>query len=86
MAVKRVIMNFKIVLEGKVIRVYTDNQNVAHILKIGSRKRLLQDNVMCIHTFCSEHSINLSSVWIPREENEYADILSIGNQIVMIGR
>jgi hypothetical protein len=33
-AVKRVTMNFKNVLEGKVIRVYTDNKNVAHILKI----------------------------------------------------
>lgn len=40
--VKRVIMNFKNVLEGKVIRVYTDNNNVAYILKIGSRKTLLQ--------------------------------------------
>ena len=75
-AVKRVIQNVITHVSGKKIRVYTDNKNVPQILKVGSRKQILHDNVMVIHDICNRNSITLSCVWIPRENNTRADTLS----------
>ncbi|VDI18026.1 Hypothetical predicted protein [Mytilus galloprovincialis] len=75
-AVKRVLHNFTNLIKDKIIRVYTDNKNVTHILRVGSRKASLHENVMQIHEICKNQSIKLSSVWIPREQNTHADMLS----------
>lgn len=73
---KRVVLNFKTVLTGKNIRLFSDNKNVTQILSIGSRKIVLQKNVLSIRKFCDENAIKLSCTWIPRESNEHADMLS----------
>ena len=63
-------------LNGKFVRVYTDNKNVTHIIRVGSRKNILHSSVIEIHELCMKHSIKLSIVWIPREVNDKADSLS----------
>jgi hypothetical protein len=63
-------------LNGELVRVYTDNKNVTHIIRVGSRKNILHSSVIEIHELCMKHSIKLSIVWIPREANDKADNLS----------
>lgn len=55
---------------------YSDNKNVQHILKVGSKKKTLQDIAMSVHTFCDEQKIKVKCKWVPREENVRADCLS----------
>ena len=75
-AVNRVLRNVVNKLNGKFVRVYTDNKNVTHIIRVGSRKNILHSSVIEIHELCMKHSIKLSIVWIPREANDKADSLS----------
>ena len=75
-AVNRVLRNVINKLNGKFVRVYTDNKNVTHIIRVGSRKNILHSSVIDIHELCMKHSIKLSIVWIPREVNDKADSLS----------
>jgi hypothetical protein len=56
--------------------VYTDNKNVTHIIRVGSRKNILHSSVIEIHELGMKHSIKLSIVWIPREAYDKADSLS----------
>jgi hypothetical protein len=42
-AVNRTLRSVIGYLNGKVVRVYTDNTNVPHILRVGSRKRILHE-------------------------------------------
>lgn len=55
---------------------YSDNKNVQHILKVGSKKKKLQDIAMSVHTFCDEHKIKVNCKWVPRAVNVRADSLS----------
>ena len=55
---------------------FTDNQNVARIVLIGSRKPILHEEAMAILSICLHQQIRLEPEWIPREENEFADYLS----------
>lgn len=52
--VKRILTKSVDIVEGKSVEVYSDNKNVQHILKVGSKKRKLQDIAMSVHTFCDE--------------------------------
>ena len=63
-------------LNDKVVRVYTDNKNVPHILRVGSRKRILHEKVMSVHKLCLQNSVKMNAVWILRESNDKADSLS----------
>ena len=54
----------------------SDNQNVVHILQLGSRRSELQDQAIAIFSICAEHSIHLELAWVPREDNGYADYVS----------
>lgn len=75
-SVKRVLRNLVIKLHGATIRVYTDNKNVPHIMKVGSKKKELHRSVMSVHKICQDNKIKLNLVWIPREHNDKADSLS----------
>jgi hypothetical protein len=68
-AVKRVSTHFSTCLQGRTIRVYSGNKNVAHIIRVGSRKISLHKSAMSIHELCKHNSIKLSIVWIPRKYN-----------------
>ena len=63
-------------LSNSRVRWFTDNQNVARILEVGSRKFNLQCEVVKVFNLMLEHQIHIEPSWIPREQNEYADYLS----------
>ena len=64
------------ILKSKNVRWNVDNLNVVHVLKKGSMKPKLQHIVLDIMALCSKHKITLITVWIPRNLNVQADILS----------
>ena len=68
-AVTRVSAHFSTGLQGRTVRVYPDNKNVAHIIRVGIRKISLHKSVMSVHELCKSNSIKLSIVWIPRKYN-----------------
>ncbi|VDI59226.1 Hypothetical predicted protein [Mytilus galloprovincialis] len=74
--VRRVLNKFKNVTENKQIIINSDNKNVEHILKVGSKKLKLQSIATSIIDFCEVQKINLTPNWIPRTENNDADYLS----------
>lgn len=57
-------------------QVYVDNMGVTSIVKKGSPKPLCQEKALAIFRFCRRHNIQLSVLWVPREENVRADYLS----------
>lgn len=63
-------------LSGHRVKWFTDNQNVAHILLVGSRKPELQAGVFRIFCMCFCNAIVLEPQWVPREDNVIADELS----------
>ena len=58
------------------MRWFTDNQNVARILLVGSRKELLQKEACAIFALSIANKIRIEPEWIPRAENQLADYLS----------
>ena len=63
-------------LSNSRVRWFTDNQNVARILEVGSRKFDLQCEVVNVFNLMLKYQIRIEPSWIPREQNEYADYLS----------
>ena len=63
-------------LKGKMVKLYTDNQNVVKIVKKGSMKPELQNISLHIFHLCLSYNILLEVEWIPRDENCEADFLS----------
>ena len=61
-------------LQQKRVKAFTDNQGAARILSVGSSKVHLQS--MSIFDFCLSNGITLEAQWIPRSQNERADLLS----------
>ena len=58
------------------VRWFTDNQNVAHILKVGSKQQHLQTMALEVFFLTIQNHIHLEPEWIPRELNTQADYLS----------
>lgn len=58
------------------VTMHIDNINVHSILKIGSKKPILQDIALRITELCSDNSIVLCPRWLPRDDNSEADYLS----------
>lgn len=58
------------------VRWFTDNQNVARILQVGSRKPQLHAIALKVFSLSVQYQIRLEPEWIPRELNERADYLS----------
>lgn len=58
------------------VEVNSDNRNVPHILKVGSKKKDLQDIAISVHSLCEEKNIHLNCIWLPRAQNTKADTLS----------
>ena len=75
-AVSRVLKSMVLKLSGKRVHWFTDNLNIVHILKVGSRKPQLHEEVLKVFNMCVEHQIKLEPEWVPREENTIADCIS----------
>ena len=69
-AVHRVLEAMANSLQNCRVRWFTDNQNVARLLLVGSRKEHLQIEVLKVFSLCVSHGIHLEPEWIPRKENE----------------
>ena len=63
-------------LKRRRVKVFTDNQGAARIVSVGSSKVRLQSVAMSIFDFCLSNGISLEAQWIPRSQNEKADLLS----------
>ena len=70
------LQSFAKILEGSLVKWFTDSQTAARIIEIGSMKLDLHRLAIKIFQFCAEHSIRLEVQWIPRTENEKADYIS----------
>ena len=75
-AVKRVLLSVVDKLNNSRIRWFTDNQNVARILMVGSGKGQLQAEALKIFALSMSRAIHIEPEWIPREQNEIADYIS----------
>ena len=58
------------------VRWFTDSQNVARILQVGSRTKELHAVALRIFSLAVQYGIKLEPEWIPRELNAKADQLS----------
>ena len=76
LAVRKVLQSFAPTLAGLCVKWYTDNQNVARIIDVGSRKSGLQSDAKRIFEICVHHGISIEAEWLPRSRNEQADYLS----------
>ena len=65
---KRVIYPFSNELENKQVKINSDNKNVEHILKVGSKKTTLQMTATHIHSICESQNIQLTPYWIPEHK------------------
>ena len=76
LAVRNVLQSFAPKLAGLCVKWHTDNQNVARIIGVGSRKSGLQSEAKHIFEVCVHHGISIEPEWIPRFSNKQADYLS----------
>ena len=76
LAVRKVLQSLAPNLAGLCVKWYTDNQNVARIIDVGSRKSGLQSETERIFEICVHHGISIEPEWVPRSSNEQADYLS----------
>ena len=75
-AVLRVLMSVATKLKNCRVRWFTDNQNVARILLVGSKKPQLHAEAIKVLSLSVHYQIRLEPEWIPRHLNERADYLS----------
>ena len=75
-AVARVLEAVSVLLRNNRVKWFTDNQNVARIIKVGSRRPDLQEQALKIFKVMLNHNICIEPEWIPREENVLADAYS----------
>jgi len=76
LAVKYVLSSFGNLLINESVKVHIDNFNASHILSVGSSKKHLHEIALDIFKFCLQKNIKLTPQWIPREQNQFADLLS----------
>ncbi|VDI72278.1 Hypothetical predicted protein [Mytilus galloprovincialis] len=75
-AVNRTVKSSLHLLKNQTLQINTDNKNVTSIVKNGSRKTDLQVLACELHTLCFENSCEITTQWIPRDQNKVADNLS----------
>ena len=68
--------SFAPVLEGSLVKWFTDSQSAAKIVEVGSMKLDQHRLAVKIFRFYAVHNIRLEVQWIPRTENERADYIS----------
>ena len=65
------------ILVSRKVTIYSDNENVERILKVGSRVLELQEIVYSIFNMSKVFHFQFECHWIPRNENKLADIFSV---------
>lgn len=63
-------------LENFRVRWFKDNQNVAHIFSVGSKKPHIHALLLKVFSLSVQNNTRLEPKWIPRDLNERADYLS----------
>ena len=63
-------------LRHRSVKIFTDSQSAERIVAVGSSKSHLQSVAVDIFNLCLSNSIQLHTQWIPRAENDRADLLS----------
>ena len=75
-AVRKVLESLLPKLKNERVRWFSDNQNVARILNIGSKKPHLQKEALAVFSLAAQNLIRIEPEWIPYTENQQADYLS----------
>ena len=75
-AVRLVLESLIIKLRNCRVKLFTDNQNVACILQVGSKTPLLQKEALTVFSLSMSHNASIEPEWIPRNENQLADFIS----------
>ena len=75
-AIYYVLLSYVNQLQGKSVKIFTDNQPAARIALIGSARLELQQIALQIFQTCIRNTIELDVQWVPRDCNEQADLLS----------
>ena len=63
-------------IQGKPVKVYTDNANAHIIARKGSTSLRLRDFALQNFQFCLLHYIYIEVAWVVRSMNEFADSMS----------
>ena len=64
-AVRMVLESLMAKLQNCTVRWFTDDQNVARILQVGSKTPLLQMEALLVFSLCMTHNVSIDSEWIP---------------------
>ena len=75
-AVRMVLSSLAHMLHNQRVRWFSDNQNVTRIIEIGSKNPKLQKEALEIYSMAVKWQIRIEPEWIPREQNQRADLLS----------
>ena len=75
-AIYYVLLSYVHQLQGRRVKIFTDNQAAARIASIGSARLDLQQIALQIFQTCIRNAIELDEQWVPRDCNEQADLLS----------
>ena len=75
-AVDLVLRSFVSKLSNRRTKWFTDNQSVARIAAHGSMNPELQEIALSICQTCLKNNIHIDMEWIPRSQNQKADMLS----------
>lgn len=68
--------SFKSLIQGKVVKLFTDSKNASIISTKGSMSLGLQRQALEIFQFCAVYNASVEFEWVPRSLNEYADSMS----------
>ena len=75
-AVRLVLESLIIKLRNCKVKWFTDNQNVARILQVGSKIPLLQKEALAVFSLSMSHNVSIEPEWISHNENQLADFIS----------
>ena len=68
-----IVQSLQSLLSGKLVKIYTDNQNTVRIATKGSMSEKLHQLAMEMFKICIRYSIRVELEWIPRDLNVLAD-------------
>ena len=77
-AIHNVIESYALLLTHIKVKLFSDNQGACIIVDKGSPKLILNQLAIDIFMLALHNDITLCPQWIPRSENERADIISKG--------
>ena len=75
-AIQLCVSAFSKLLQNSIVTFHTDNKNAVSIINKGSKVQELQQLSLEIYRCCLLENITLHIIWLPRKENEQADLLS----------